>query len=739
MKSQPVFTSIFILFSLWSFAQSSQSTRDRYRYQMSEVGNPITIDGIEGPNEWEAIPIIDTFYNHDPLDSGTAKNKTEVKLAYSGTSLYILAKCYDEGKRIVQSLDRDSDNGHWGSDSFSIAIDPINEKQSGYFFGVNAGGAEVEGSLVVEVANTKFSYTWDEKWFSSVKQYEDYWLAEMEIPFTSIRYNANNLEWGIGLLRGDKVENMYYTWTPFAVNFSGFDVNYMGSLVWGKIPEVKGKTVFVKPYSTVSSLKNNLDDDTSTQTEIDTGLDLRVGITKSLNANITINPDFSNADIDQEVVNITRFDISLPERREFFIENADLFTNFGSYDVQPFFSRRIGLKDGKNIPIVYGTRVTGNITGNTRIGAMNIQTKAEGGVDGQNYTVAAVNQKVLKRSQLKALFINRQETGNDTINDFNRNYGAEFTFISEKGNFNTNIKYHSTVTDEGQKGAYYGIKGNYINRRLGTGWLIDVVEDGYRAELGFVPRQSSFDPNRNELVKLGYYLLNPWANYKFFPKREDHILTKQAIGSWHNMYYNMDGSLNESDNNLSYEFFFKNTALLAIWANRREVNLRYETALLGGDFDPLPAENYGFWSGNISYDSDIRKHFTYNTELSYGEFYNGHITSASITANMRFGFWGNFNIAYSYDKVSLPGTYGEREFNLVKFNGLLSLTNKLFVNNTVQYNTQNNNFSVFSRLQWRYSSLSDIFLIFNQNNDTANNFGLANRSIILKATYRFGL
>lgn len=720
------------------FSQEDTLKNVKNSYNIIKSSTQIKIDGIANLNEWSSNTIIDQLYNHNPTDSGFAKNKTEVRLTYDDEMLYILVKCYDEGERIVQSLQRDSDNAHWDSDSFTIALDPINEKQSGYIFGVNAGGAELEGSLLIEGSRTSYSETWDERWFSSVKQYDDHWLAEIGIPFTSLRYNKDNLEWGINFIRGDKNENYYYTWTQFPVNFNGIDVNYLGTLHWKEIPDVKRKTIFIKPYSTLSSFKDNLADNKSTVTNIDAGLDVKVGITKSLNADITFNPDFSNADVDQEITNITRFDISLPERREFFVENSDIFSNFGSYEVKPFFSRRIGIKDGENLPIVYGARVTGNITDNMRLGIMNVQTKSEGEADAQNYTVTAFNQKVFKRSQLKGLFINRQETGNDNINDYNRNYGAEFTYISEKGNFNNNIKFHTTITDEGEKGNFYGIGGNYINRRLGTGWTLENIDKTYNAELGFVPRQNNFDALTNKTIKSGYFFVNPWVYYRFFPKKKDHILIRHRVRTWHNMYFNSNGDLNDRDNNFAYDFDFRNTSALTIWASNREVNLQFPTQFLGDEFTPLPVQNYNFWKGTIYYNSDVRKKFNFSTEISYGDFYNGKIVSLSATGKMRFGHWGSFNINYVYNKIDLPENYGKTDINLLKFNGLLSFTNKLFFNNTVQYNSQSTNFSMFSRLQWRYSPLSDIFLIYNQNNET-NGFNLRNRSIILKVTYRFGV
>ena len=738
MKKQNLYFLLFIsLVSSAKFFAQEISMRDRFRYQIKRATSSIKIDGVESDGEWNNSQLIDTLYNHNPSDiGGVSKNSSEIRLSYDDKNLYIFAKHYDEGKRIIQSLQRDSYISQWGSDSFTIAIDPINKKQSGIMIGVNAGGAELDGNLLIGPSRTTYSDVWDTRWLSSTKQYENYWLVEIAIPFTSLRYNKDNLEWGINFVRGDKIENIYTTWTEFPINFNSIDVNYMGTLEWPEVPDVKNKIAFIKPYATVSALKDNELENNTTDYQLDAGADVKLAITKSLNADITFNPDFSNAEVDEEITNITRFDISLPEQREFFVENADIFSSFGNDEVNPFFSRRIGL----SAPIVYGARITGNVTENLRIGAMNVQTKENTDVDAQNNTVAAFNYKVLDRSQLKGIFVSRQEIGNDAINDYARNYGAEFTYVSKKGNFNNNIKYHKSSTDEELNGEFFGIQGNYITRTFGSGWNFNTINKNYEANLGFTPRLFNYDAETGETIRQSYTLFNPWVRYTHYVKNQSSKITSHGVRTWHNFFYDGGRKLYEREHNVAYDLIFKNASNLTVSGHYRDVDLRFETNFLGDEFDNLPVQNYNFLKSSITYYSNDRTQFTYNASASYGDFFNGKITTLSTTGNVRFGYWGNFSLSYAYNDISLPENYGEIDLHLVKFKGLLSFTNKLFFNNTVQYNSQSENFSVFSRLQWRYSSLSDIFLIYNQNNNTTNNgFGLKNRSIILKITYRLGV
>lgn len=724
---------LFLVFISWkSYGQDTTSTRKKFTYHVTQLSTKITIDGKHDPGEWEGYAIINTLHNHQPIDKGEAKNKTEIKITYDTNFLYLTAKMYDSGKRTIQSLQRDSYSAIWDSDSFIFTLDPINKKQSGFIFAVNAAGAEMDGNLLIEPSRTTYRETWDERWFSSVKQYDDYWIAEFAIPFTSVRYNENNLDWGINFIRRDITENLFYTWTQFPLNFENIDVNYMGTLKWDQIPEVTAKTFFLKPYITTSSFQEN----SSAEGKADSGLDFKTTLTKSITLDATINPDFSNADVDLEVTNITRFNIFLPERRDFFIENGDIFSNFGGYSVRPFFSRRIGLVNGRSSPIIFGAKVTGNPTDKLRAGIMNVQTRKDEGNEAQNYTVGAFQWNPFGRSQIKGLFINRQETGT-TNTDFNRTFGGEFTFVSKKGNFNSTAMIHSTTDENNVTGNYIGISGSYINRNFGAGWGYDRLDKNYQSDLGIVPRLFNYNADTDEIIRQGYTHLSPWARYKFFPKNSKTIIS-HGPRIRNTIYLTNSHELFERFHGFSYDFDFRDTSFFTISAFNTDLDLQFPTNFLGSQFSNLPKMHYSWWAADAIYYSDRRAKLTYSLNGTYGGFYNGNRLSINMSSNLRFGYWGNFGLSYNYNGIHLPENYGSVDLHLFRFTGRIGFSNKLFFNNTIQYNSQSTNFSIFSRLQWRYAPLSDLFLIYNQNNDT-NGFELRNRSIMLKLTYRFAI
>lgn len=732
-----VLSSCFLLISLIGFTQNGGGdTRSLFKYTIQKTVAPIQLDGIAGENEWEAHDTASSFYNHWPTDTGYAENQTEVKLTYDNQNLYVMAKCYDKGKRIVQSLMRDNRQDYWDSDNFSIVLDPVNNKQSGFLFGVTAGGSEIEGDLTIQGSQTDFSENWDNKWTSKIAQYDDYWIVEMAIPFKTLRYNPNQSNWGINFIRGDKQNNAYTTWTLYPLNFSTASMNFMGTLLWDRSPEkAKGAFIF-NPYVTSSSIRDFED---SEQLEADfnndIGGEVKIALTSNLNLDLTLFPDFSNADVDQQVTNITRFSIFLPEQRNFFLENSDIFSSFGSYDVRPFFSRRIGINNGEPTPIDFGGRLTGNVTPSLRIGVMNVQTRKTDDFAAQNYSVGAFQQKVLKRSVIKGIFMNRQATSTTQDLEYSRNAGLEFSYISESGKLNTTFLYHTSLTPENYKDThFYGFVGSFTSKRFRSGWVFNVIGDNYITELGVNPRLENYNAITEETTRMGYTLINPWVRYLTFIDDESKKLNSHGLRTWHNMYLNPDGSFNESQNNFGWDFYYRNTARLTLLSRYRKVNLMFPTGLLGDDYTPIPVGDYSFPWAELRYDSDVRKTFVWNTRLAYGEFFNGTRMGAMVQGSFRLRPWGSFGITYDFNDIRLADGFGEDQLHLVRFNGDISFSNKLFLRNVLQYNTQGDNLSAFSRLQWRYSPMSDIFLIFNENHDTTG-LGIKNRSIVLKVTY----
>eukprot|EP01006_Ploeotia_vitrea_P017974 TRINITY_DN49225_c0_g1_i1.p1 TRINITY_DN49225_c0_g1~~TRINITY_DN49225_c0_g1_i1.p1 ORF type:complete len:494 (-),score=-59.66 TRINITY_DN49225_c0_g1_i1:18-1499(-) len=443
---------VFLIISCWLIIKITYAGDDEklnnqatFQLQISRSASEINIDGDILEEGWKNAMPANNFIRKWPLDSGYAEAKTEVKLLYDDNFIYVSAVCYLEAEPIITTLKRDV--GHWSSDGISIVLDPVNQRTNGFMFGVNAGGAQIEGLISVNDA----SWEWDTKWYSAVKSYPDKWVAEMAIPFKSLRYSEDVNSWGINFIRNDMQRNAYSTWARVPLQYNGIDLGYTGKLIWNEAPKATKGNIAIIPFLSGGVSKNHEDKEPQEST-LTTGVDAKIAITSTLNLDLTIKPDFSQVEVDQQVTNLSRFSVFFPERRNFFLENNDIFANFGSRPVRPFFSRKIGIQDGESVPILFGARLSGNMTKDLRIGVMTMQTDAIDDFEAQNYTVAAVQQRVMKRSNVKAMLVNRQayikEEGGFQKNDYNRVAALEFNYLSQNGKWAGNASVHRTFSDE---------------------------------------------------------------------------------------------------------------------------------------------------------------------------------------------------------------------------------------------------------------------------------------------------
>src|SRR4029079_1821405 len=443
----------------------------------------------------------DSFINKWPIDSGSAKLRTEVKVVYDAQFIYFGVKADLSNKSpVIQSLKRDV-NPYY-SDGVSVVLDPSAEHTSGYTFGVNAANAQMEGIVQVNSA----SFEWDAKWYSQTKISSEYWTAEIAIPFKSLRFPESLNHWSINFIRNDMTNNCFSTWNQVTIQLFGENLNCLVKIVFADgIPKLKSNNTFV-PYVSARAYEVNKNYSSS----FNTGLDAKVAINSSLNLDATINPDFSLVDVDRQIINLDRFDVLLPERRTFFLENSDLFANMGLQNIAtPFVSRRIGLTtDGGALPIVAGLRLTGNLNPGLRIGLMNIEVGKKYGLPAQNYTVAAVDQRVLKYSNLRAMITNRQSVGTgdlaNKISDFNRVAGAEFNFLSGNTKFNGRAGYYHSFNPGNTDSSGFGMLSiGYTDKKLNisAGW--HKVNINFIADVGFTPRLYNYDAQNDTVTRVG--------------------------------------------------------------------------------------------------------------------------------------------------------------------------------------------------------------------------------------------
>lgn len=706
-------------------------------YSAKKTSVEITIDGVLDETAWKNAKRAGGFYQNYPSDTSLAFTKTEALLTYDDNNIYVAAICYDEHTEeeyIVQSLKRDF--SYPVSDAFAVYFDPFNDKLNGFSFAVNPHGVQREG-LLQDGGAWGVSTAWDNKWYSEVTRDAEKWVVEMKIPLKSIRYKEGETEWGVNFSRNELKGNENSSWSHVPRNFNVASMAFGGRLIWEEPLKKAGTNVSIIPYAIAGA---NFDYETGEQkSKTNVGLDAKIAINSSLNLDLTVNPDFSQVEVDQQVTNLSRFSLFFPERRQFFIENEDLFARFGFSKIRPFFSRQIGLNQGQAIPILGGARLSGKLNKNWRVGLMNMQT--EGGADldveAQNYTVGVFQRKIGARSNIGGVFVNRQSFDDKTINygDFNRVVGIDYNLFTTNNKIQGKAFFHHSFSPSKQDYTHASWL-MYNTEKFTAHWNHEYVGKDYRADVGFVPRITQYNTETQEYVYSSYWRIEPTVAYRIYPKNEKIIYLESAL--YWSQYFDGKGNLSERLNfaGMSVNFTDKSTFLLE--ADQNEVVLPFDTDVTFSGNTPIEQGRYLFNFFKLNYNSSPFKLLNYSINLDFGDYYIGKKFTANSSISYRIQPWGNFSLSARHDKINMPDGFKDVSLWLVGPRFDLSFTKKLFLTTFVQYNTQIENVNINARFQYRFKPMSDLYIVYTDNYNS-NLLGIKNRGVVVKFIYWLNL
>ncbi|MCU0445236.1 MAG: carbohydrate binding family 9 domain-containing protein [Microscillaceae bacterium] len=738
-------------------AQKSLKSEKIYQISAQKIAEKLDIDGELSEKIWQSATLASDFYQSFPFDSSFALSKTEAMVAFDDHFLYVAAKCYDDlpGEYVVQSLRRDFDGGV--NDFFTVYLDTFGDQTNGFAFGISPLGVQREG-LISDGGNNDLNLDWDNKWFGNAKIHSGYYTIEMAIPFKTLRFRGGSAPWRINFGRIDRKRNEISSWVPIPRNFRLTNLAFTGEVLWQEELKKSGPNVSFIPYVSAGTSKDHIAE-TPTKNTANLGADIKIGITSSLNLDLTFNPDFSQVEVDRQVTNLDRFEIFFPERRQFFLENNDLFARFGFPNTRPFFSRRIGIARDTNTnlivlnPILYGARLSGKVDKNWRIGLLNMQTarKPLAGIEGQNYTVAAAQRRMFARSVLGIVVVNRQRTSGEGKNfsfkipDFDRIIGLEYNLNSKDSKWTGEAYYHRLFRPNNTYGQY--THGTYLEYNVPT-WNTSInyqyVGKNYQvSQIGFVPRQN-------------FWNLGHSAGYRFFPKVKGGKLNNHGPQINTNLFWLTDTRiLTDRANRFSYRFNFNNGAFGGIWLSNEFTKLFF-------DFDPtntggqrlLSGTDYTVSSWYIRFESNPRKRLSFSQGVGDGGYYNGNLFLLEGDITWRIQPFGILNLSYSYNRIRLPQPYNSSDLLLISPRFDFTFSKSVFFTLFTQYNNQINNINLNARFQWRFKPVSDLFIVYTDNyfstettlrNDETNTMRrfqmlqTKNRAIVLKLTYWLNL
>ncbi len=720
-----IFTIFFCFFLYVASAQVVSKS-----IHIKKISTPIKIDGIDDEEAWVQAEFASGFREVTPYDTAVAKTLTEVRLLFDENNIYVFATCYDNIKKdyVIQSLKRDF--SYPASDAFAIVFDPFNDKTNGFNFGVNPMGAQREG-LVANGGNFGVSTDWDNLWFSEVKQYADRWTCEFAIPFKSIRFKEGLKTWGVNFVRNDMKRFESTSWTSIPRSYNISVLNFCGNLIWDEEPPKTGHTISIIPYLS-SNINNDYQKSQKVNIAPSVGMDIKYAVSSSLNLDITLHPDFSQVEVDRQQVNLTSYSLFYPERRQFFIENSDLFSSIGFTQIRPFFSRRIGLINGAPIPILAGARLSGKLNENWRIGIMNVVTAKDEAnhIAPQNYSVAALQRQIFKTSSIQFTLVNR-DILQSSLNSYNRVACFDYFLLSPNNKWRGKAFYHQSFTPkQGQGASANATFLQYSTPTWDINWNHEYVSKNYTPEVGYVSHQAQYDPVSNSLIKKTFLRLEPSITYRYYPKSKR--INNHAYTVYSDYYANGDYKTMSYFINPSYSILFQNSAIFYTGVNVNYMN-QFATLKLSNDtIDNILPGNYSFNNYSISFTSNKRKKVNYASLYNFGKYFTSLRSSASIDVNYRYQPWGIFNINYNVNYFNWPSGHASA-LHLFGVKAELSFTQKIYFTTFLQYNTQAENINLNLRFQWRFKPMSDFFVVYTDNYDPY--LKIKNRALVAKLVW----
>ena len=729
-----------LLFPVFASAQSEpidyDTARRERRLPAKRADGPVTLDGRFDEASWATAPIAKGFLQNDPLEGAPATFDTEVQLLYDDHALYIgvFAKDDQPGEIIVNELRKDFNTGN--ADGFSVVIDSFHDERNGYQFAINPGGAKWDAQMSNEGRDSNAN--WDGIWDVATRIGETGWYAEIEIPFKTLKFSPDALQtWGINFQRRLRRRNENSYWAPIRRIHQLTRVSMAGTVegLQGLRP---GANVRVKPYALGNFNKVS---SSSTSNDYDGGLDVKYGVTTGLTWDFTVNTDFSQVEADEQQVNLTRFSLFFPEKRDFFLENSGVF-QFGSgtaggggggggggvgggrqnvsQDMVFFFSRQIGLSDsGGAIPILAGTRLTGR-TGAYSIGALNIQQQRKDASPSTNFTALRLRRNVLANSDVGVMLLNKDASGSA----YNRAAGADanfrffrdltFNFALAKTD-SPSSKVPGTGDDWYSKSSF-GYRDNFWETRGAYQTFGTRLND----EMGFVPRTGVDNGEyyiathiRPKRFRSWLRETNPHFQIENFAARHDGGL-QSRYQDWHWPITLQNSTFIEVGVNTNVEVIDKPFLINSVRGVRVATG-RYEF----NEYFALANTNAG-------------APLSFNVRYGSGDFYDGYKRTYVLGGTWRLNGHLNFALSDSVNDINLAG--GSFVTNLVTGRINYYFSTKVFVNALVQYNTDTRQWSSNARLDIIHRPLSDIYLVYNERHDSRSG-DLISRAVIAKMTY----
>jgi hypothetical protein len=723
-------TTLLLLFNSALIAQN-----DRPSFKATQLSSDPIIDGnVLNDELWKAIQPINQLIQMRPQFGAPVSEKTEVRLAYTNSMLYVAVVCYDATSKNIVVSDNRRDSDLSDEDSFLFIIDTYNDRQNGFLFGTNSNGMEYDAQIDNEgqgnfnqnrqqqggvIGGTNIN--WDASWTVKTETGDYGWSAEFAIPFRSLRFSpGENQSWGINFQRNISKNREVAFWASLPL---GFDIKRlsMAGRVHGLNLKNPGNLKII-PYVLGQAINDKSVDPSDSDTNFEAGLDVKYSITPSLTLDLTYNTDFAQVEVDDQQVNLDRFNLFFPEKRPFFLENAGQFSVGSPGEVDLFFSRRIGIgEQGAVVPIIGGARLSGKV-GQTNVGFLSMFTDdvEDAMIEQNNFTVARVNHDFgVSRSSLGGVFINRSGMG-DLDDDYNRVYAVDGKWGLGKKADITGFLAKSTTPGINEKDHAFKLAANYN----WDGWRLTAayteVGEGFNPEVGFLQRSHFKKP---EFLIFKAHRPKNWGKML-------EIRPHVSYRSYWDFYGNMITSFLHVDNHWEWKSGFE----VHTGINFTQEGVQQPFSLSGVTVNP---GIYKHEELQLVYLTNPNKQLSFSGRSIIGGYFGGERFTHSGTVKFRLGDKFNSSFTYSHNNLNLPN--GDVTAIVTGARLSYSFTPRMFVQSLIQNNNVSNITSVNARFGWLQEANTGLFVVVNIIKDSDYLDGLNNQSVTVKYSRRFDL
>lgn len=688
---------------------------------------PMIIDGVLDEPVWSQAAPATGFIQSDPAEGQPATEATEVRVAFDDDYLYIAAFCRDGDPAGIVVNDIRKDFAGRDQDTFEVLLDTFADRRNGFVFVTNAEGARADTQMANE--GREINANWDAVWWVQARRTAEGWTAEFRIPFKTLRFRpGDGQRWGINFARRVRRKNEISYWSPVTRAFSIYRASLEGDLVG--LPALRtGRNLRLKPFVLGEAVRGDGERDYRFKSSV--GLDVKAGLTPSLTLDFTINPDFAQAEADEQQVNLTQFSLFFPERREFFLENSGIFY-FGDIprnvrqvsrfrppeeDLLLFFSRRIGLNDaGRQEPLYGGARLTGR-AGRYGIGAMTMQSEPFAGQPGSNYTVARVRRDVFGSSDIGAILLSKEPSGDSGLSNRVAGVDANFRFARSL-----------SVNGFAARSSTPGVTGDQDSAKASVGWedsrkrvqaSLMKIGDGFRDDIGFVRRVG--------VVRQFYD--GAWF-WQAAALRERGIRQIQPHGRAF-LYRNPAGDLVTRNVHVGTQLTWNNGAFAEYAFEPRS-----EAIVRPFRIHPrvtIPVGRYEWNQHLLLYESDHSRALSGSIRATVGDFWSGTQKTAQVSMLYRPTYRLVFDFGLQVSDIALTMPRASFTTTVATLRTGYSFSRSMFLDSLLQYRNDVRQLSANVRFNLIHRPLSDIFVVFNESR-FEDSTEPAGRGIVLKYT-----